>query len=81
MMVATGVQYVALLLQHTQTTFSKMEYLEIFLNAKMFLRKYLNCKGVSHEVSKLQRCFSQNIREQKNSYLNRKFIGLLCAHE
>ncbi len=31
----------------------------------MFLRKYLNCKGDSHKVSKLQRCFSQNICEQK----------------
>jgi hypothetical protein len=50
-MVATGVQYVALLLQHTRTTFSKMEYLEIFLNGK----------DVSQEVSKLQGCFSQSI--------------------
>jgi hypothetical protein len=45
------VRYVALLLQHTRTTFSKMEYLEIFLNGK----------DVSHEVSKLQRCFSRSI--------------------
>jgi hypothetical protein len=36
------------LLQHTQTTFSKMKYLEIFLNGK----------DVSQEVSKLQACFS-----------------------
>jgi hypothetical protein len=45
------VRYVALLLQHTRTTFSKMEYLEIFLSGK----------DVSQEVSKLQGCFSQSI--------------------
>ena len=44
----TRVRYVALLLQHTRTTFSKIEYLEIFLNGK----------DVSHKVSKLQICFS-----------------------
>jgi hypothetical protein len=42
---------IVLLLQHTRTTFSKMEYLEIFLNSK----------DVSQEVSKLQGCFSQSI--------------------
>jgi hypothetical protein len=46
-----GVRYVALLLQHTRTTFSKMEYLEIFLNGK----------DISQEVSKLQGCFSQSV--------------------
>jgi hypothetical protein len=61
------VRYVALLLQHTRTTFSKMEYLEIFLNGKDVSHKYLNCKDVSHKVSKLQRCFSRNICKQKTS--------------
>ncbi len=45
------VRYVAPLLQHTRTTFSKMEYLEIFLNGK----------DVSQVVSKLQGCFSRSI--------------------